>query len=97
MGSDDFPFDRSTEHAADAAHLPIHRGRFVAGLQPGRANLLQVAAGDGVDALGHDHLEVVGQCVGGLLVASMVRLKPGQVGVGDEVAQRGQGRSPATL
>ncbi|MNJ49848.1 hypothetical protein D3C77_451030 [compost metagenome] len=80
------PFNGATEYTADAAHLAVHCGRFIASLQPGCSDLLQVTGGDGINALRHDRVEVVVQGVRGLLVSFVVGFEPRQVRIVDEVA-----------
>src|SRR5690606_36475811 len=89
------PFDGAAEYPADAAHLPIRGGWLVSAIEPGRADLLQVAACYLIEAAEHDRLEAGVECVQRLFVALVVRLEPRQIGVIDELAQgRGTSTSP---
>jgi len=77
--------------------LPILRlavDGFVAAVEPGGADLLQIAAGDLIEAAVHDRLEAGVECVQCLLVAFVVGLEPRHIVVIDEAAQ-GRGASTA--
>lgn len=57
----------STGKAADRAHFAIDRRGLFSRLHPSGAELVQVAAGDCVETLKHDRLEVVVKRVRGFL------------------------------
>ncbi|MNE31647.1 hypothetical protein D3C80_1252250 [compost metagenome] len=91
MITDVLPFNGSTKYSADRAHFAVDRRRLVAQLHPSGAYLVKITAGDRVEPLRHDRLEVVVECMQGFFMPLMVCLEPRHIGVVDELSQGREG------